>query len=126
MISRRVLTDRIADQLYAGGDKDRILAQLAAYIVVHKLTKQTDYIVADIVAKLAERGTVLATVTTARGLTDELRQSVMARVKELSGASQVELREIVDESIIGGVIIETPNERFDGSVARQLKRLRNA
>lgn len=126
MISRRVLTDRIADQLHTGTDKDQVLNQLAAYIIIHKLTKQTDYIVSDIVAKLAERGTVLATITTAREMTDELRRTVSARVRELSGASQVELSEVIDERILGGIIIDTPTQRLDESVARQLKRLRNA
>lgn len=123
-VSRRVLARFVAQQLVAGNKN--VTKQLAGYIVEHKLQKQRDMIVADIAANLSELGHVDATVTTARPLDAQLRADIAAYVKRIENASSVSLDEVVDESLIGGVIVQTPNQRFDSSLATKLKRLRNA
>jgi F-type H+-transporting ATPase subunit delta len=67
--------------------------------------------------------TVLAEVISALKLTDSQRHSVTDKVKELTGAASVELKETVDPSIIGGVVIKVGSEVFDSSLKGQLRRI---
>jgi len=72
---------------------------------------------------LAERGIVVADVTTAIPLDNTAEASVKQRLSAAVG-KQVEIRSHVDDSIIGGVVARIGDQLIDGSVASQLKRLR--
>lgn len=124
--SRRVLSRHIASQLQAGANRDAVVRSLAAYIVEHRLHNDIELIVADIAWNLAKAGHIEAHITTARPLDLSLKQTVIEYVKRIESASEVEVREQVDASLLGGIIIETPSKRFDASIATKLKRLRNA
>lgn len=124
-VSRRVLARHIAQQLAAGANRGKLLQELAAYLVVYKQVAQLDMVIADIARNLAEMGTVKATVTVARPLSDELRQAITAYVARIEHADTVQIDEVVEPAQLGGIVIETPRKRFDASVLAQLKRLRN-
>ncbi|HEX5579659.1 MAG TPA: ATP synthase F1 subunit delta [Candidatus Limnocylindria bacterium] len=71
----------------------------------------------------AERGIVLAEVRTALPLEDEQRRAVTARLGELTGDT-VEMNEVVDESLIGGIAVRIGDRLYDASVRNRLERLR--
>lgn len=127
-VSRRVLARFVAEAIADSSVKDRekLVKELAAYVVEHKLQGQIELILADISANLSRLGHIEASVTTARPLTDALRAELTAYVRRVENAKSVVLQESVDPSLIGGVIVETPNQRLDSSLATKLKRLRNA
>lgn len=124
-VSRRILARFAAQQLADGADRRQLLDGLAAYLVTHKQLGQMDLLVADIARNLAELGTVKATVTAARPLSDELKSAIEAFVARIEDAQSVQIDESIDPALLGGVIIETPHKRFDASVSAQLSRLRN-
>lgn len=68
--------------------------------------------------------TQVAKVTTAVPLTDDLRQKVLDKVKELSGSKDVTLENIVDESILGGFILRVGDIQYNASVADKLDKLK--
>ncbi len=70
-----------------------------------------------------ERGVTLAEVRTALQLDDAQRDAVMSRLRELTG-NRVEIREIVDESLIGGIAVRIGDVLYDSSVRGRLERLR--
>ncbi|MBN2404610.1 MAG: ATP synthase F1 subunit delta [Coriobacteriia bacterium] len=70
-----------------------------------------------------ESGVVVAEVTTAIPLDDDLRAKLVEKLSASLGRS-VSLRERVDESIIGGVRISVAGKVLDGSVSTQLRSLR--
>lgn len=74
-------------------------------------------------AVLAERGIVMADVTTADPLDDEAQQAVRERLSDIAGKT-VELRMHTDPEIIGGLIAQIGDEVIDGSVRTRLRRLR--
>lgn len=125
-LSRRVLARHIAAELRSGKNRKDIVQSLAAYVIEHRLVGQLELILADVSANLATMGHIEATVTTARPLTDELRKELLEYVKRTNGSKDITLNELVDPSLLGGVIVETPGKRFDASVSTKLKRLRNA
>jgi len=72
-----------------------------------------------------ERGIVVAEVTTAVPLTDELRAKLIEKLSVALDRT-VSLRESVDASILGGIVIRVAGRVLDGSVTSQLKDLRLA
>jgi len=69
---------------------------------------------------------VHAEVTSAVKLSDEQANAIAAAFAKRVGADSVKLSQKVDTAIIGGVIVRSNNQTFDGSVALQLMNLRRA
>jgi F-type H+-transporting ATPase subunit delta len=67
--------------------------------------------------------TVLAEVVSVLKLTDSQRQAVIDKVKQLTGASNVEIETAIDPDILGGVIIKVGSQVFDSSLKGQLRRI---
>ena len=70
-----------------------------------------------------ERGVSLAEVRTALALDDTQRQAVMERLHELTG-DEIEINEVVDEGLIGGITVRIGDRLYDASVRSRLERLR--
>jgi F-type H+-transporting ATPase subunit delta len=69
------------------------------------------------------RGISLAEVRTALPLEESQRVSVMDRLHELTG-DEIEINEVVDESLIGGITVRIGDRLYDASVRNRLERLR--
>ena len=69
------------------------------------------------------KGIELATVTTAVELSADLKKKVLAKAKELTG-KDVEVENIIDESILGGFILRIGDVQYNASVANQLSKLK--
>jgi len=68
-------------------------------------------------------GTQIAQVTTAVPLTDDLKIKVLAKVKELTG-KDVEVNNMIDESIIGGFVLRVGDIQYNASIANKLNKLK--
>jgi F-type H+-transporting ATPase subunit delta len=69
------------------------------------------------------RGVSLAEVRTALPLEEGQRTSVTQRLHELTG-DEIEINEVVDESLIGGITVRIGDQLYDASVRNRLERLR--
>jgi F0F1-type ATP synthase delta subunit len=120
-LSRRKIALFVTDKLLAGKSaSDEVLRELAAYLVTTKRTRELDLLVRDIEEALANNGVVLADITSAR----PLDAAVKAEITKMLDAKSVELRESVDEALLGGIRIDTPGKRFDGTIRHKLNALR--
>jgi F-type H+-transporting ATPase subunit delta len=72
----------------------------------------------------AERGIVVAEVTTAEHLTDAERDFIRQKLETMTG-QKVELAMKIDSEIIGGVIVRIGDQVIDGSVRNKLEKLRS-
>ena len=72
---------------------------------------------------LRSQGIDNASVTTAIPFTEEMRAGFKTLIKTKTGKT-VELREIVDPSIIGGYILQAGDEQIDESVAGKLAQIK--
>ena len=70
-----------------------------------------------------ERGISLAEVRTAQALDDTQRAAIEERLTQLTG-DRIEMREVVDEALIGGVSVRIGDRLYDASVRSRLERLR--
>ena len=70
-----------------------------------------------------ERGISLAEVRTARPLDEKQRTAITERLRTLTG-DRIEMKEVVDEALIGGVSVRIGDRLYDASVRSRLERLR--
>jgi F-type H+-transporting ATPase subunit delta len=83
-------------------------------------------ILGDFIGRVNQKnGKVRADVTTAVKLSTAQLEEIESGLKSRLKAQSVDLNEHVDESIIGGVILESDGMIIDGSVKNQLVKLRN-
>ena len=66
LVSRRKLAKYAAEQLLAGNDA--VLEEIAGFLIYEKHEREVELLARDIEVELAERGTVVATVESARAL----------------------------------------------------------
>jgi F-type H+-transporting ATPase subunit delta len=121
-LSRRKLAQYVADTLVAGVEASVVLREVAAYLIDSGRLRETELVIRAIEDTLADRGIVLARVTTATDLTATLRRDI----EEMINARQVTLDTMIDPSVIGGVRIEIPGKVLDATVQRKLLALRQA
>lgn len=69
------------------------------------------------------KGSQTATVTTAIEITEDFKAIVLAKVIELTG-KKVELKNIVDQNILGGFILRVGDIQYNASITNQLNTLR--
>jgi F0F1-type ATP synthase delta subunit len=124
VISRRKLAERAAGRIATGDSKKSVLRELAAYLIDTKRVREAELIVRDIEAALANKGLIVATVTSARKLSNDALHGLETFVKsEYSATKQVVLREHIDESLISGMKLELPGKQLDTSVKAKLEKL---
>lgn len=68
-------------------------------------------------------GIQIARVTTAVPLTPALELKIQQKVRELTG-NEAEIKNIIDESIIGGFVLRVGDIQYNGSVQAQLTNLK--
>lgn len=69
------------------------------------------------------KGIAHATVTTAVAISPELEKQVLAKAKAMTG-KDVDLKNKVDESIIGGFILRIGDVQYNASIINQLNNLK--
>ena len=118
-LTRRKIALHVAEKLLAGVPTATVLKSAAAYLVEARRTREIELLVRDIEDVLAEKGVVVADITTAFPLTDALRSDVRTM---LGGKPQ--LREMVDPLVLGGIRIDLPGKQYDATIQRKLTALR--
>jgi F-type H+-transporting ATPase subunit delta len=71
------------------------------------------------------KGIYTVTLTTAIPASDEVKNAIISRIKRDGKMEIVELLCVVQESIIGGFILEGNGKRIDASVAYDLVKIKN-
>lgn len=119
-LSRRKVAAYFADELLAGRN---VAKELAAYLVESKRTRETVLFVRDIEAALSDRGVLLANVASSRELTSDTEASISTFLKKATDAKEIYLRPSTDPNLLGGVRIETPDQRLDMTLRHRLNQL---
>lgn len=66
-----------------------------------------------------------AEVTTAQALTEAQKDRLLKKLESMSGR-EVVIKEKIDPSIVGGVLLQMDGKRYDNTVAHRLKAIRQA
>ena len=118
-LTRRKIALHVAEKLLAGVSTAAAVKNAAAYLVAAGRAREIELLVRDIEDILAEKGVVVANITTAFPITDTLRSEVRTM---LGGKAQ--LREMIDPSVLGGIKIDLPGKQYDATIQRKLTALR--
>lgn len=62
-------------------------------------------------------------LTTATAVSDEVKKAIVEQVKRTSNMQNIELEAIVDQSIIGGFVLQAGDKLVDASIAYDLKEI---
>ena len=62
-------------------------------------------------------------LTSASPLTDSVKEAIVSQVKKSAGFQQIELEEKIDESLIGGFVLQIGDKLVDASVLYDLKNI---
>jgi F-type H+-transporting ATPase subunit delta len=119
-LSRRKMADYVADKLIAGTPVKEALQEVAAYLHDSGRTREQELLVRDIEEAMAARGVVVADVSSAR----PIDASIEAKIKTMTGAKVLQVRQSVDESLLGGIRVDVPGKRFDGTIRHKLNALK--
>lgn len=119
-LSRRKVASLLTDELIAGNN---VVDKLAAYLLETKQVRELSLYVRDIESALNERGILLADVTSSYQLEKESEEELANYLKKESKAKEVHLRQHLDESVLGGIRIETPDERLDSTLRHRINQL---
>jgi F-type H+-transporting ATPase subunit delta len=124
-VSRRILARTIASKLLAEPSQRKHWLQVtAAYLMEQNRAEDIDLILNDIAHELhVQSGHLLVDVTSARRLSDAVRDDLKHTLQAATGAKKVELAEHVDPDLLGGLIARTPDAALDASVRTKLKQL---
>ncbi len=93
------------------GQKDRLALLLGISTAFEQLYKQS-------------KGLKEAQVVTAVPLTDDLKNKILTKIKELTGSHQIKLTNTVNPDIIGGFILNLDDLRYDASVSGKLAKIK--
>ena len=103
-----------------------VTVSLVSFIVGSGRGRQLPAIVDSLVARAAEaKNKVVAEVRTAVPLTDDQRTRLADALGKATGKS-IEVKAIVDRSVLGGVVAQIGDTVIDGSVRSRLEQLREA
>lgn len=70
---------------------------------------------------MAHRNEALCEVITAKPLDEESRRALMDALKKFVRGKNIQLTEIVDPNIIGGVIVGVEDKHIDMSISRKIQ-----
>jgi F-type H+-transporting ATPase subunit delta len=117
---RAVLEDLLGDRA------NRHTVNLLEFIVEQGRARELEAIVSELIELAAERRRhVVAEVRTAVPLDADRRERLAGALSEATG-KDVELKVIVDESVVGGVVARVGDQVIDGSIRRRLELARES
>lgn len=101
-----------------------VVDQVAAFVVEQRRDNELKLLLADITVALEVKASHgYATVTSASPLSAQSKKAVISLLKQQLNVKTVELEERTDQSVVGGVRIETADTTYDATVRRKLQRL---
>lgn len=107
-----------------GGKVDDLSMSFIQLITKNGRERLLSGIASAVVAQYQElKGIVVAEITSAIKLTDDIKTKIVAKIKtELN--KEIIVEEKVDPSIIGGLIVRVGDRQYDASIANKLNQLR--
>ena len=114
---------QLADYLVEHPDK-RAAQQVASYLISSGRSKEIDLVIRQVESRLSKGGRMVARVSSAHKLDADQQRSIIKLVKQLrEDIESVEVINKVDPSLLGGVVIRTPEMEVDVSLRGRLNRL---
>lgn len=123
-VSRRELARTVSRQLLEGVDPQKLMKELAGYLIDHKMQGQAGMVLDDIALEIESKtGHTTANVRTSFALGAQNRRKLEEYVKRVTAARSIELTVTEDKSLLGGMVLRTPRYEYDASIRHKLNQL---
>ena len=117
---------QLADYIVTSGDKNAV-KQVAAYLVSNGRSKEVDLVIREVETLLNNNGRTVARVQSARKLGADEQRAVIKMLKSQDANIQsIEIINEIDPSLLGGVVVRTPEQEVDLSIRGRLNRMQRA
>jgi F-type H+-transporting ATPase subunit delta len=126
--SRSALVQYIVTQLEAGMDTDALSQKVAAYLIEMNKTSDVMSVMRDAQELRAQKyGVVEATATSAHELGQQQLDEVTSAIsKQYDSVKRVNINQVHDPTVIGGVVVNLPQATLDVTIRNKLNRLRES
>ncbi len=121
-VTNREIAQAVLNDLQAGKSSQTVVTSLAAYLVHERRSRDADAIVRDLDRLQCLRGKVELEAVTVSGLSAELKQTITKLFQK--DGQDITVHETHDPSVLGGVLVESGEERLDLTLRRQIQRLK--
>jgi F0F1-type ATP synthase delta subunit len=126
-LTRRQLAKYAVDELVAKRPTTEIASRLASVLVMQKRKSEAGLLVADIGQELEARGLLAQVrVTSAHQLSAEQLAKLGLQLRKKLAVDGVELSSQIDKRVLGGILIESANRRWDLTIKKQLNTIRES
>lgn len=106
---------------------DGLIKNFLKVVFEYNRIDDVPFMIEEFVRRYDEKNKITeGTITTAVAISDKKKQEIEAKVADVFGYQKANLTPLVDESILGGVVVEANHRVLDGSLANQLNGLRAA
>jgi hypothetical protein len=123
MTSRTAVARYLATSLQNGSDREKVTQEAAAWLKEHGKSRQAGYLAQDVAVALADDGYMFAQFTTARPISSEIKTELQTYIADSTGARKIECEFLIDDKLIGGVLVHTPYGTLDASVRARLAKI---
>lgn len=115
---------KFIDEVFQSADR-AIINTLKVLIQRQRITNVTSILEHFIALYNEENKIAVATVHSVRELSDTEKADFEASFKKLINKNKIQIENIVDPSLIGGMRIRVGNTIYDGSISNKLERIRS-
>jgi len=120
-VTRQELAEVIAEKTLHTTDRQKLVSGVAAYFAGTHTAVDMNSLMRDIMQYRLEQGYVEALAVSAHELPKNVLDDIVLLLKEhFPTATQFRVDGVVDQSVVGGVRIELPQETLDLSVKSKL------
>ncbi len=124
-VPRHILAEVIAKRTLDMSDTKSLAREIAAYLLAERRTAELESILRDVMQYRQDHGMLEADVVTAH----EVQNNVLQDVKHLLQAAYpkaktINLNQVQDTSVIGGLRIDMPNEQLDMTIKAKLSKFK--
>lgn len=119
------IANAVLSLLEAGKSPKVVSRSLAGYLAQEHRTKDLDSILRSLTIKRENKGIKEITVSGINPLSPKTRD-LIEKMFKTSSTKKVIINQRIDEELIGGIMIESNEQRLDLSIRSKVNKLRNA
>lgn len=115
----------IADRTLKSGADDRLVREVAAYVLSERRVGELNSLLRDVQEDWAQAGQVEVLASSAYPLSAEVRNEIKSQIRTLyPNATRIIVTEVHDPEVIGGVRLRLANQQLDLSVEAKLNKFK--
>lgn len=119
--SRKDLAEHIGKKTLSIDDREKLINEIAAYLLVENMTAELDSIIRDVMQYRLDNGIVEVIVKSAHELSKDDVDDIYDLLKiEYPSAKSYTVDQFIDPSLVGGVRLEFPGAQLDLSIFSRL------